>query len=146
MNLGHFQDCFNTFTRIFHQILTNDRMTVFYNPWGHSHYITHFPIVCSHCITSVVRVKMFHISKITHRKYTGAFSWRTIWGIAVVRLKIHDPVYYVQYRVVEKSLNQFVCIQKKCILFAQQLFIIKIMRRNEEIVTVSVRFDEHRPQ
>ncbi len=43
VNWRHFQDYFNTFMRILHQIPTTDGTIVFYNLWYHSHYITHFP-------------------------------------------------------------------------------------------------------
>ncbi len=47
VNLGHFQDCFNTFTRIFHRILMNDGMIVFLQSLASFtlHYI--FFLVCS---------------------------------------------------------------------------------------------------
>ncbi len=56
------------------------------------YWISHIFATLFILITLAVRVKMFHISKITCTKYPGASPWHTIWGIAVVRLKIHHPV------------------------------------------------------
>ncbi len=65
-NLGHFQDCFNTFTRIFLRTLTNDRMIVFII-LDAIHITPHILTSLFMLIISVVRVKIFHISKVTPR-------------------------------------------------------------------------------
>ncbi len=78
--------------RIFHRILKIDGMIVFFTILDAIRITSHIFPSSFILITSVVRVKMFHISKITCRKYSGASPWRTVRGIAVVRLKIHHPV------------------------------------------------------
>ncbi len=61
------------------------------------HITSHIFLSLFLLIASVVRVKMFHINKITCKLYTGASPRRTICRIAVVRLKIHHPVYSPNY-------------------------------------------------